>query len=103
MVIEVRKLLGKWRLLSGMVSLLLASALYVQAAGSGDGSPIAVAGTKTADKVVALTFDHSWGNTFTPPILDTLKEKDVKATFFCDGAVDEKICRCCQTDTRGGS
>ena len=90
MVIEVRKLLGKWRLLYGMVSLLLASALYVQAAGSGDGSPIAVAGTKTADKVVALTFDHSWGNTFTPPILDTLKEKDVKATFFLMGPWTKK-------------
>lgn len=85
MVIEVRKLLGKWRILYGVVGLLLASALYVQAAGTASGSPMAIAGTQTTDKVVALTFDHSWGNTFTPSILDTLKAKNVKATFFLMG------------------
>lgn len=90
MVIEVRKLLGKWRILYGIVGLMLASALYVQASGSVDGRPIAIAGTNTADKVVALTFDHSWGNTFTPPILDTLKEKNVKATFFLMGPWTKK-------------
>ncbi len=90
MVIEVRKLLGKWRLLYGMVGVMLASAIYVQAIGSSDGGPIAIAGTKTTDKVVALTFDHSWGNTFTSPILDTLKEKNVKATFFLMGPWTKK-------------
>ncbi|MBQ1249097.1 MAG: polysaccharide deacetylase family sporulation protein PdaB [Selenomonadales bacterium] len=85
MVIDVRKLLGKWRMLYGVVGLLLASALYVQAAGTASGSPMAIAGTQTTDKVVALTFDHSWGNTFTPSILETLKDKNVKATFFLMG------------------
>jgi polysaccharide deacetylase family sporulation protein PdaB len=44
-----------------------------------------VVGTATAAKVVALTFDHSWGNTFTPRILDTLKENKLKVTFFIMG------------------
>ena len=73
-----------------MVGLMLASALYVQAAGSDSSSPIAIAGTQTTDKVVALTFDHSWGNTFTPPILETLRAKNVKATFFLMGPWTKK-------------
>lgn len=44
-----------------------------------------IAGTLTASKVVALTFDHSWGNTFTPRILATLKENNIKVTFFLMG------------------
>lgn len=34
------------------------------------------------DKSVCLTFDEGYENGFTPSILDTLKEKDVKAIFF---------------------
>jgi len=34
------------------------------------------------DKVMYLTFDCGYENGFTPSILDTLKEKNVKATFF---------------------
>jgi polysaccharide deacetylase family sporulation protein PdaB len=44
-----------------------------------------IVGTVTAAKVVALTFDHSWGNTFTPAILDTLKQNNLKVTFFIMG------------------
>lgn len=44
-----------------------------------------IIGTATAAKVVALTFDHSWGNTFTPSILDTLKQNNLKVTFFIMG------------------
>lgn len=84
MVIEVRKLLRKWRLVYGVVGLMLLSTLLVEVTGDGD-APMAIAGTQTPDKVVAMTFDHSWGNTFTPAILDTLKEKNVKATFFLMG------------------
>lgn len=83
MVIEVRKLLKRWRLVYGVVGLVLVSTLFVEAVNSD--APMAIAGTKTSDKVVALTFDHSWGNTFTPSILDTLHAKNVKATFFLMG------------------
>lgn len=34
------------------------------------------------EKSVALTFDEGYENGYTPSILDTLKEKDVKAIFF---------------------
>jgi polysaccharide deacetylase family sporulation protein PdaB len=49
------------------------------------GGPMAIAGTRTDQKVVALTFDHSWGNKFTPSILDTLQKNNVKVTFFIMG------------------
>lgn len=34
-------------------------------------------------KNICLTFDEGYENGFTPSILDTLKEKQVKAIFFC--------------------
>ena len=37
-----------------------------------------------SDKIV-LTFDQGYENGFTAPILDTLKEKNVKAVFFLTG------------------
>lgn len=39
--------------------------------------------TKTTDKVLYLTFDCGWENGCTAKILDTLKEKQVTAAFFC--------------------
>ncbi len=36
----------------------------------------------TENKTVYLTFDQGYENGFTTPILDTLKEKNVKAVFF---------------------
>lgn len=36
-------------------------------------------------KVVYMTFDEGYENGFTPAILDTLKEKNVKAIFFVTG------------------
>ncbi len=57
--------------------------------GSGEGFPIeeysAYYLDRTAteeDKVFYITFDCGYENGFTPSILDTLKEKDVKAIFF---------------------
>lgn len=40
----------------------------------------------TEEKVVYLTFDEGYENGFTPAILDTLKEKQVKAAFFITGS-----------------
>ncbi len=37
---------------------------------------------KSKDKVLYLTFDCGYENGYTSPILDTLKEKNVNATFF---------------------
>ena len=39
--------------------------------------------TKTQEKVLYLTFDCGYENGYTAKILDTLKEKDVPAAFFC--------------------
>jgi len=45
--------------------------------------PAAVYSVKTDRKVLALTFDISWGDTRAEPILQVLKDKGVKkATFF---------------------
>lgn len=38
---------------------------------------------KENEKVIYLTFDEGYENGYTPAILDTLKEKNVKAVFFC--------------------
>ena len=39
--------------------------------------------TKTQEKVLYLTFDCGYENGYTAKILDTLKEKNVPAVFFC--------------------
>lgn len=44
-----------------------------------------IIGTATGAKVVAVTFDHSTGNTFTPRILDILRERNLRVTFFLMG------------------
>ncbi len=45
--------------------------------------PAAIYKVNTKDKVIALTFDISWGSHRAEPILDILKEKKVEAaTFF---------------------
>lgn len=40
----------------------------------------------TQEKVLYLTFDEGYENGFTPAILDTLKQKGVKAAFFITGS-----------------
>ncbi|TDF91488.1 polysaccharide deacetylase family sporulation protein PdaB [Paenibacillus piri] len=47
------------------------------------GAPQAIYSIQTDKKVIALTFDISWGDTRTEPILKILEEKGIKnATFF---------------------
>lgn len=49
----------------------------------GGGSPTAVYSVPTEKKLIALTFDISWGDKRTEPILKVLEDKKVqKATFF---------------------
>lgn len=44
----------------------------------------------TEEKLAAITFDCAWGADDIPQILDTLKQADVKATFFMVGQWAEK-------------
>lgn len=85
MIFDLRRFKTFRRLFYSAVGLLAISTVYIQVADLIHSGPIAIAGTRTEQKVVALTFDHSWGNKFTPSILDTLKQYDVKATFFIMG------------------
>lgn len=90
MILNLRRLVNHRHLFFSIIGLLAISALYVQTSDLINAGPIAIAGVKTEQKVVSLTFDHSWGNKFTPPILDTLKKNDIKATFFIMGPWSKK-------------
>lgn len=61
--------------------LLASSVLYVQAYNKQ--KPIYE--IRTDKKIVALTFDISWGNQTPMPVLEVLKEHEVTATFFLSG------------------
>ncbi len=85
MVIDLRRFFHRRHLFYSLIGLIAIGSLYVQVTEMLMTSPIAIAGTKTEQKVVAMTFDHSWGNKFTSSILDTLKKNDTKVTFFIMG------------------
>lgn len=85
MIISLRRLIRNRHLFYSIIGLFAIGALYVQVSDLANSGPIAIAGTRTDQKVVALTFDHSWGNKFTPSILDTLKKNNIHATFFIMG------------------
>lgn len=57
---------------------------------STDDGPAAFYRADIEDKEVSLTFNISWGEDRVVPILDTLKEKKVKAAFFVSGAWAER-------------
>ncbi|MPM64465.1 hypothetical protein SDC9_111351 [bioreactor metagenome] len=90
MIINLRRIFHHRHIFYSIIGLFAIGSLYVQVADMINTGPIAIAGTRTEQKVVALTFDHSWGNKFTPSILDTLKENDVKVTFFIMGPWSQK-------------
>ena len=90
MVINLNWLVNRRHLFYGAIGLFAISAMYIQVAALISGAPMAIASTRTEQKVVALTFDHSWGNKFTPSILDTLKQNDIKVTFFVMGPWAQK-------------
>lgn len=85
MIFDLRNFWRCRRAVFGFMGVLLTGLLYTAADQALEKGAMAIAGTRTEQKVVALTFDHSWGNTFTPAILDTLKAKNVHATFFIMG------------------
>lgn len=51
---------------------------------------IPIYSVETEDKVASITFDCAWGADDIPQILDTLNQKQVKATFFIVGQWAEK-------------
>lgn len=73
--------------LFGLVALLLTSVL-VRPAGilPAQGKAHAVCKVKTGKKVAALTFNINYGSRVPGPVLDGLKNQNVKATFFVTGA-----------------
>lgn len=90
MIINLRRLIKSRHLFYGVMGLFAVGVLYVQIAERIAGGPMAIAGTHTERKVVALTFDHSWGNKFTPSILDTLQKNNLHVTFFIMGPWAQK-------------
>ena len=57
---------------------------------SGSTRQIPIYSVENSDANVSITFDCAWGADDIPIILKTLKEKDVKATFFLVGSWIEK-------------
>lgn len=85
MVINLRKFLCSRRFFFSVVALLAMGTLAVQVSRNINSGPMAIAKVKTEDKVCALTFDISWGDKYSPSILDTLQKNNVQATFFIMG------------------
>ena len=52
--------------------------------------PEALFRIKTTEKILYLTFDDGPDPVSTPQLLDILKERDIKALFFCKGYAAEK-------------
>lgn len=91
MIISLRRLINHRHGFFSIIGLFVIGTLYVQVSELINAGPLAIAGTRTEHKVVALTFDHSWGNKFTPSILDTLKQNNIKVTFFIMGPWAKKF------------
>ena len=85
MIINLRHLFNQRYFFYSIIGLMAIGTVYVQVSDMVVKGPIAIAGTRTNQKVVALTFDHSWGNKYTPSILETLKQNNLKVTFFIMG------------------
>lgn len=54
----------------------------VQAVFSKQNRKLPVYSVETPDKKVAISFDCAWGVDYTDSLLETMREKDVKCTFF---------------------
>jgi polysaccharide deacetylase family sporulation protein PdaB len=67
------------------------------------GEPAAIYSVETDKKVIALTFDISWGDTRAEPILKILEEKGVKkATFFLSSPWSQQHPDIVQKIVKGG-
>ncbi|MEN6566552.1 MAG: polysaccharide deacetylase family sporulation protein PdaB [Veillonellales bacterium] len=90
MIVNLRQIFHHRHIFYSIIGLFTIGAFYVQVSDLISTGPMAIAGTRTDQKVVALTFDHSWGNKFTPSILDTLQKNNTKVTFFIMGPWAQK-------------
>lgn len=81
-------------LLIAIAAFFAALILFVQKQEMSVFTPIKESGSlsrvETNQKHVALTFDSNWGNRQIKLILETLKDEDVKATFFFSGEWAER-------------
>jgi polysaccharide deacetylase family sporulation protein PdaB len=69
--------------LIGLIATILLSSSFVYVQAYHKLKPIYE--IKTDKKLVALTFDISWGNNTPIPVIDILKNNDIKSTFFLSG------------------
>ncbi len=86
-IFDYRKFKKQLILVSTIVlcALLFSTLIYQHQAITTTAKKYAIYKVKTDQKVVALTFDISWGTKVPGPVLDTLKEHNIKSTFFVSG------------------
>jgi len=90
-VINRKKMPACLFLLAAVCLLISLPALHGDFAGVfAAGREIPIYSVETGEKLAAITFDCTWGADDIPQILDTLKEADIKATFFMVGQWAEK-------------
>lgn len=65
--------------------ILLCLIMFLEIAKSDEKRLLPIYSVQTEEKKVALTFDCAWGASDIPEILETLKNNNVKATFFMVG------------------
>lgn len=82
---ETRRIVAITMVIALFMAVLFAVSGHTRAFADGR-SPTAIYKVTTDKRVVALTFDISWGNKIPDPVLDVLeREKIHKATFFLSG------------------
>ncbi len=80
-----------WLAKLGLLFTLLFSLADLPQAQATENQPQAIYKVNTQEKVVALTFDISWGEKVPDPVLDLLEKNQVrKATFFLSGPWTER-------------
>ncbi|SHK02180.1 polysaccharide deacetylase family sporulation protein PdaB [Desulforamulus aeronauticus] len=86
-IFDYRKFKKQLILVSTIVlcALIFSALIYQQQAVTTTAKKYAIYKVKTDKKVAALTFDISWGTKVPGPVLDTLKEHNIKSTFFVSG------------------
>ena len=87
LIFDYRKFKKQLILMSAVVicALFFSALIYQQQVVTATAKKYAIYKVKTDKKVVALTFDISWGTKVPGPVLDTLKQYNVKSTFFISG------------------
>ncbi|NLA27508.1 MAG: polysaccharide deacetylase family protein [Firmicutes bacterium] len=85
----LRRLINYLLLLAALLLLIASVSLYRVVYSGPEQAPVFNCG-KSAQKLVAITFDDGPDPRYTAPILDILKDKNVRATFFVVGTQAER-------------